>query len=1298
MARTEFEANNSVQVNVKVDENLERPKSSFKIFSISQSCWFADVKVNNTSIDMLVDTGADVTLISSKLYFDLGFKKSVLKPVSRKLTTADGDPMEILGMIIIPMLFSEQIIVHPVIVANLGELDGILGIDFLSQNKVSIDTANGVLRSPYFEEVILHKDNAGTETCARVHLTETVHIPPHSEMFVKGEIQGHYPGSLEGCIEPLDEFRGSDKLLMPKSVVKTAKSDVIFSVLNPTPDRKILKKNVQVASIVPVDSITIYKAKDSDNDNPTSRKSIPDHLRVLVENVSPKLSQEQRCLLTDLVVEYADIFVGPDGKLGHTDFVEHEIDVGEAKPIKLPLRRLPIAQREVAEKEMEKMIDQGIIQRSNSPWAAPIVLARKRDGTWRFCVDYRRLNSVTRKDAYPLPRIDESLDSLAGAKYFCTADMASSFWQVSVKEDDRPKTAFITHKGLFEFRHMPFGMANSPKTFERLMDIVLSGLHWEKVLVYLDDVIVFGKTFMETLQNLKLVFGRLREANLKLKPKKCTFFQDEIKYLGHLVSEKGVRCDTEKTEAIRNWPRPKNVPDIRSFLGLASYYRKFIPSFSEISFPLNQLTRKNQKFIWSDKCENSFHKLREALTSTPVLAYPTRDDPFILDTDASLYGVGAVLSQVQEGEERVICYGSKTLTRSQSKYCTTYRELLAVVTFVKQFKHYLYGRKFLIRTDHSSLIWLKNFKEPEGMIARWISLLETYDFEIKHRRGTAHGNADALSRVPHRPCKRSDCPQCKSSEMKPVNTKVDSILENTGENENFLPSHIFEKSNDIIAPVVSNWLDQWTPDDLHQMQEEDATIRSVVKFLKEGSEKPSVQSPDQELITLLKQWDQLIVENGLLYRRFFDVDGSIRVQLVVPKPIRFEIMQNLHNNRISGHLGREKTLNKVRARFYWPGMTTDINRWCQTCGPCARTKAGPGKGKSPMNHCTVYGPLDCIAIDIMGPLPETDDGNQYIMVIGDYFTKWKEAYAIPNHTAMTVADKLVTEFICRFGTPNRIHTDQGREFESELFSEICKLLQVNKSRTTPYHPQSDGMVERYNQTVQTMLAMYVNENRSDWDDHLPYVMMAYRAATHESTKFTPNKLMFGREVSLPIDVIAGDPNVPKQTVCPIEYVEWVKNALQNAYQIAHENIETSFQTHKRYYDVKLKARAFNEGQLVWYWYPPTAKQKLGLGWTGPFEINKKISDITYQIKSKETGKLKIVHVNNLKPLEGDGFQNEMCTTMRTTVSNANSGDETSINHTVPEPIETIVSENHTTTTPTYTRSGRQVKPKMFYSP
>ena len=294
---------------------------------------------------------------------------------------------------------------------------------------------------------------------------------------------------------------------------------------------------------------------------------------------------------------------------------------------------------------------------------------------------------------------------------------------------------------------MPFGLTNAPATFERLIEKVLFGLQWEKCLCYLDDIIVFGETFDKTLENLKLVLNRFREANLTVKPKKCHLFQKSIEYLGHNISEEGISCSKNKVDAVLNWPVPNSKTELRSFLGLINYYRKYIKDLATITYPLTRLTQKNKPFIWSEECQISFEKIKELLVSAPILGYPQQDGQFILDTDGSQFGIGAVLSQVQNGTERVIAYASKSLNKAQQRYCTTFIELLAVVTFIRHFRHYLWGQHFIVRTDHASLTWLRNFKDPEGMIARWLTVLETYNFIIQHRKGSNHGNADAMSRI-----------------------------------------------------------------------------------------------------------------------------------------------------------------------------------------------------------------------------------------------------------------------------------------------------------------------------------------------------------------------------------------------------------------------------------------------------------------------------------------------------------------------------------------------------------------------
>ena len=440
------------------------------------------------------------------------------------------------------------------------------------------------------------------------------------------------------------------------------------------------------------------------------------------------------------MIEFEDVFVGPDGKLGRTNLVTHSIDTGDAPLIRQRPRRVPYSQVEALDTEIENMLEQGIIRPSCSPYASPVVLVKKPSGKLRVCIDYRSLNSITKKDSFPLPRIDSTLDALAGSRFYNVMDLASGFFQVECDPEAKEKTAFCIPGALYEFNCMSMGLCNAPSTFSRLMAKVLQGMKPSEALVYMDDLCVHGVTFEATLMSLREVFARLRYAGLKLKPEKCQLFKEEVKYLDHNVGKEGVKCDPEKVRAVEEWPIPRSVKEVRAILGTASYYRRFIQNFSQLAAPLTNLLHKGVKFVWSEECQKAFDIIKYQLTTAPILAFPTSDDEFRLDTDACNHGVAAVLSQVQNGEEKVIAYASKTLSPTQKVYCTTYKELLAVRLFVEHFRVYLYGRRFKVRTDHASLKWLKNFQKAEGMVMRWITYLDTFDIEWVHRAGRSHGN------------------------------------------------------------------------------------------------------------------------------------------------------------------------------------------------------------------------------------------------------------------------------------------------------------------------------------------------------------------------------------------------------------------------------------------------------------------------------------------------------------------------------------------------------------------------------
>jgi len=460
-----------------------------------------------------------------------------------------------------------------------------------------------------------------------------------------------------------------------------------------------------------------------------------------------------------LVKEYDSIFSFHKLDVGLSNMVQHKIETGNNSPIAVPVRRVPVALEKKVDDLIQDLLKNGIITPSDSPWCAPIVAVGKKDGSIRLCIDYRQLNRITTKSVFPIPESQHIFDCLGESMYFSTLDLCSGYYQVGLDEDARRKTAFGTRTGQYEFTRMPFGLCNAPATFQKMMSTILRKENWEMCLIYLDDVLIFGKSFEEHLERLRCVFKRLKDAGLKLSPGKCRLFQKEVVYLGHKISQHGVQADSEKTKKIENWPKPDSVDKLKSFLGFCGYYRNHIKNFSYIAEPLEKLTigskSKSTKLNWTPEAESAFSHLKNLLTSPPILGFPNSYDKFVLDTDASNKSIGAVLSQQQNGKEIVVSYGSRSLSNSEKNYCTTRKELLAVHYFVKKYKHYLYGKDFLIRTDHKPLTWLISNSNPKtSQYCRWKTDLESFNFTITHRPGLKHGNADGLSRLP--PCKQCD--------------------------------------------------------------------------------------------------------------------------------------------------------------------------------------------------------------------------------------------------------------------------------------------------------------------------------------------------------------------------------------------------------------------------------------------------------------------------------------------------------------------------------------------------------------
>src|SRR5215470_13727905 len=856
------------------------------------------------------------------------------------------------------------------------------------------------------------------------------------------------------------------------------------------------------------------------------------------------------------------------------------------------------------------MLKYDLIEPSSLPWAANVVIVGKKDGSQRMCLDYRPLNNVTRKDCYPLPRISECLDAMGGMKYFSSFDLRSGYHQIILSDAAKAKTSFVTKFGTYQFKVMSFGLCNAPATFQRLMDTTLRGLNYIYLLVYLDDIIVFAETIEQHLERLEMLFDRLRQAGLKLKPSKCQLLRIKLAFLGHVISADGIATDEQKIAAVKSWVRPTNVSEVRSFLGLASYYRRFVKDFSLIAAPLHALTKKNKMFNWIPECEESFNELKDRLTSTPILQPPLDEGRYWLDTDASNTGIGAVLSQEQDGELKVIAYASRLLHGPELNYCATRKELLALINYVTYFRTYLLGRPFTIRTDHAALKWLKRMPDPVGQQARWLEMLEEYDYTIEHRPGRCHGNADALSRIPCRQCGRNHDDSDDSDE-----NDRDERTENKQQ-------YVMTSAKMHTPPSTLAWGDTLlhTPEELATLQKEDPEVGQIYKLIEQYAEEipwEAVQSTDSLTRMYWGQRQQLCLHQEVLYRHWTTPDGRAeKLLLVAPVAVRRQLCAQAHEGLTGGHLAYRKTYTQLERRAYWIGRSTFLKKYLEMCERCRTYKRGPPPRQGELRPLQAGEPMDIVAIDLTGPHPTSRHGHKYILTMIDHFTKWVEAVPIRDKEATTVADAIYTHWVCRLGAPQALLSDLGTEFQNAVLTDLCKLIGVQRLRTTAYKASTNGAIERFHRTMNSMLAKTVEDNQRDWDVQLPAVLAAYRATTHESTGYSPNFLLFGRENRAPLDVVLG---VPEGT--PVEDIDtWVDVKIdrqREAYDLVRDHTGRAAERYKCYYNQRVKKIIFKPGDFV-HVYVPRRKIRRSPKWqryyTGPFRVMKKLTDLTYVVQ------------------------------------------------------------------------------------
>lgn len=1203
------------------------------------------VYVGSIPVHALIDTGASCSLLSGKLYQKLlsrrGFKGTtpIHKFENRKLLAADSSPMRVTASVETEVKINGLVIPFDFLVIDSLSYDCLLGMDFLKFTNAVIDIRSSTL-SIFDGMTSVPMTRHGNE--ATVQTIANISIPALSEALIPVITKRTVPFGdymIEGSIHA-----PCRSLMIARTLVNPKIRTMICRVMNPTEKIIRLRSGTTIGEMSPV---TVNSVKtDETSLKTTDLKPLPsvaEMRRVLEEkNISLDNTVFEGADLENLITmlyKNTDIMANSLKELPGCDVLLYRIDTGNHPPFKQRSYRYSPADKAEISRQTQEMLEADIIEPSDSPWSSPVILVTKKDQSKRFVIDYRRVNQATTLTSWPMPTLDDFLDTIGQGQgqgqvkgrglYFSALDLKSGYFQCMLDPETADRTAFATHEGNFVYKRLSFGLSGACGFFQMVMQKVLRTMSPSSVLIYLDDCLILAHSPTEMINRLQEVFDCFRKARLRIHPAKCQFGLRRVRFLGHVLDQQGISVDESKISIVKNYPVPNTPKKVKSFIGLCSYYRRFVKDFSSIASPLRLLLKQNTKFVWTQKCQEAFEELKQKLITAPILSLPDFSRPFYLTTDASNFAISFILSQKDsEGRERVICYAGRGLRGAEIRYTVTEKECLAIVTGVRHFHSYLGGSEFFIVTDHKANTYLNTMKlSGNSRLARWALALEPYRFTVIYKKGATLSSADALSRIENLPTTIDGEMQVKENET------VNGNSQNTRVSIDFDFADSVTENYDVIA--TADDLDSLFIPSLEELKKAQATcadFADIYAYLLDRS----LPRDEQQARRITAEAPNYVLENQTLFHLYTPRTKKIhRVysvvkQLCIPTDYRERIAKELHDR--CAHIGFDRLYATFRMRFFFPGSYNWLKNYVHSCLSCQQNKRQFHANKNVVLNLGVPLPLTRYFIDHHGPLIESNSF-KYILIIIDSTSMWVELIPVRSCDAETTFDALYDHICCRFGVPHSIVTDNGAAFTSRLAQLFCEKFRISHRLTSTYHAQSNSFAEQAASTLHTSLRGMC-EKHSDWSRHLQSVAYSLRCSPTSSSLLSPFEVIFGRRMITPIEWnFTPDPPTVESAE---EYARCIRPKLQVLAELAMENAHQSAIRHAAIKNKNATLPTFKQGDKVLLSNTVTKQNecsKLIKRFNGPYQIEEIRNGFNYILKHVDSGEIlrRPVHADRLRP-------------------------------------------------------------------